>query len=296
MSKKITRILTDKQKKAFSVLLEAVREKGKQYVYTQGKHIEWFTIEEIEYEPYYEIKYKSDTYLKVALHTYENGCKQFVLKLHDELCKNKIISQETNDYFFSKELEVSTFVMNSLNEMLSIKNKDIDGYISIKDDGSELQNFKKHFVYDSEDEPEKIDVIKESEAIFNVLNTIIKGLSDGQNTFLKDLKYDKEEVFKSFNIYKTISVDENNKEVSLEQLMDEHNKNIDNITLGMTLSEENISDIEKYVLELTNRNMTELESRCIESLSKFLNLGVFAYATNKQKQQIYLLLSSRDSE
>ncbi len=138
--------LTEQQQAAYKKLLSILQEKGKQYVYTQGKDIEWFQIKEIEQAPYYEINYLHDTYVKVQFQTFENGYKEFVLKLHDDICKEKIITQETNSYFFAKEFETSTFVMKCLNEMFKIKDGSIFGYLYIEDDGSPLSEFIKSFM------------------------------------------------------------------------------------------------------------------------------------------------------
>lgn len=139
--------LNEEQKAAYKKLLNTLNEKGKQYVYTQGQNIEWFTIEEIEQKPYYEIKYKKEFYITVKLHTYENGYQEFVLKLHNELCKEGLISEETNNYFFKKEFEVSSFVMECLNEMYHIKDGGRLGYLSIEDDGTPLSEFRKNFMF-----------------------------------------------------------------------------------------------------------------------------------------------------
>ena len=151
--------LNEQQKEAYKKLLNILQEKGKQYVYTQGQDIEWFTIKEIEESPYYEIAYKNDSYFTVKLHTHENGYKQFVLKLHDKVCEEKIITQEETDYFVRKEFEVSTFVMECLNEMYHSK----DGgkfYLSFPNDGSPLSEFKKGFM-GMEDEPEEEKTIEQ---------------------------------------------------------------------------------------------------------------------------------------
>lgn len=138
--------LNEQQQQAYKTLLNVLQEKGKKYVYTQGQNIEWFTIKEIEQAPFFEIKYIHESYVTVKFHTHENGYQQFVLKLHDEVCKEQIVTEETNSYFFAKEFEVSTFVMECLNEMYKIKKGGIFGHLSINDDGSPLANFKKSFM------------------------------------------------------------------------------------------------------------------------------------------------------
>lgn len=138
--------LNEQQNKAYKKLLGILQEKGKQYVYTQGQNIEWFTVNEIKESPFYEIKYKNETYVTVKFHTHENGYQQFVLKFHDEILKEGFITEESNNYFFKKEIEVSSFVMECLNEMYKIKKGGTFGYLSINDDGSPLQEFRKNFM------------------------------------------------------------------------------------------------------------------------------------------------------
>lgn len=138
--------LNKKQKEAYKILLNVLQELGTEYVYTQGQNIEWFTVKEIEEAPFYEIKYIYESYITVKFHTHENGYQQFVLKLHDEVCKEKIITEETNSYFFEKEYALSTFIMKCLNEMYGIKNGDIFGHLSVNDDGTPLATFKKSFM------------------------------------------------------------------------------------------------------------------------------------------------------
>jgi hypothetical protein len=154
--------LNEQQQQAYKTLLNILQEKGKQYVYTQGQNIEWFTVKEIEEAPFFEIKYIHESYVTVKFHTHENGYQQFVLKLHDEVCKEQIITEETNSYFFAKEFEVSTFVMECLNEMYKIKEGGILGHLSINDDGSPLANFKKSFMMGfGEQEPSKPKTMQE---------------------------------------------------------------------------------------------------------------------------------------
>lgn len=140
------RLLNSKQKKAYKVLLEILQNQGTRYVFTQGKESIWFTINEIEEAPYYQIKYKKDSYIKVVLKKYKNGYMEFQLKLHANLCKSGLISQEENDYFFQKEFILSTFIMNSLNEMYHKKDCGESCYISLTDDGTPLYDFKKEFM------------------------------------------------------------------------------------------------------------------------------------------------------
>lgn len=154
--------LNEQQQEAYNILLNILQEKGKQYVYTQGQNIEWFTVKEIEVAPFFEIKYIHESYVTVKFHTHESGYQEFVLKLHDEVCKEKIITEEINSYFFAKEFEVSSFVMQCLNEMYKIKEGGIYGHLSINDDGSPLANFKKSFMIGIETfEPIKPKTIKE---------------------------------------------------------------------------------------------------------------------------------------
>ncbi len=154
--------LNEQQNKAYKKLLGILQEKGKQYVYTQGQNIEWFTINEIEQSPFYEIKYKNETYVTVKFHTHENGYQQFVLKFHDEILKEGFITEESNNYFFKKEFEVSSFVMECLNEMFKIKRDGRFGYLSINDDGSPLQEFRKNFMVGMPDiEPKKPKTMQE---------------------------------------------------------------------------------------------------------------------------------------
>ncbi len=143
--------LNEKQQQAYKTLLNILQQKGKQYVYTQGQNIEWFTVKEINEAPYFEIKYIYESYVMVKLHTHENGYQQFVLKFHDEILKEGFITEEINNYFFKKEFEVSTFVMECLNEMYQIKQGGILGHLSINDDGSPLANFKKNFMIGMEE-------------------------------------------------------------------------------------------------------------------------------------------------
>lgn len=137
------RELTPEQEQAFGRLLKYIQELGESYV---GKDLKWFTIEEISVVPYYQIRYNQKGYLCVEFHTHENGYQQFVLRIHDELCEKKIITEESNHHFFSKELLIGTVVMECLNEMYKLKNSSIKCYLSIRDDGSELQNFRKNFI------------------------------------------------------------------------------------------------------------------------------------------------------
>lgn len=142
------RVLTKKQETAYKVLLDILQKKGKQYVYTQGQNIEWFTVEEIDESPFYEIKYINEGYVKVNFHTHKNGYQQFVLILDDDLCNEKIITEEENDYFFEKEFTISTFVMKCLNEMFQRK-KDVNGvtgFLSLRDCGTPLYDFRKEFI------------------------------------------------------------------------------------------------------------------------------------------------------
>jgi hypothetical protein len=138
--------LNKQQKDAFEKLLSIMNQKGKQYVYTQGKNIEWFSIKEIETSPYYEIDYKQKGCIIVKLHTHENGYQQFVLKFHDEILKEGFITEETTKYFFEKEFEISYFIMECLNELFKIKKGGILGYISVDDDGCPLKEFRKNFI------------------------------------------------------------------------------------------------------------------------------------------------------
>ncbi len=138
--------LSSEQQLAFKTLLNILQQKGKQYVYTQGHNMEWFKINEIDAIPFYEVKYFFESYVTVKFHTHENGYQQFVLKLHDEICKEQIITQETNSIFFAKELEISTLLMECLNQMYKIRVGNILGHLSINDDGSPLADFKKSFM------------------------------------------------------------------------------------------------------------------------------------------------------
>lgn len=137
--------LNEQQKQAFAKLLRVLQAKGKRYVYTQGDNIEWFTVNEIKEHPFYEIKYLHEGLITVKHHKYENGFTEFVLKFNDRICEEKIISQETNSCFFADEFKVSSFVMECLNEMSSMK-KIGYGYVKIMDDGSPLSAFRKNFM------------------------------------------------------------------------------------------------------------------------------------------------------
>jgi Glu-tRNA(Gln) amidotransferase subunit E-like FAD-binding protein len=172
-----------------------------------------------------------------------------------------------------------------------------DGQVLWKDDtfkekfAKEINNIRERIELDT---PE--DVIHKSEIVFRILNQITEGLPKIQKGILDDLYFDKNKVSKSFDIYQTVKLDDKNEELSLEKYMEQDNEEMKKMVSEMILSDDEISDIERCVLELTDKDysFTQLESKCIELLGKFVNLTVVYLGVLKQKNSLYLFLSERD--